>query len=334
MKIKLLILFNELGYGGVETKIVDIIRYIYLHYPKIQVTLCLRKKRGHLLKKIPNNTIILSPNVNKKSFDIIRFFIFSCQKLKQIRPDVILTFVDTTSTIASLAKIRTNLKNCHHIISEDINTQAYIRSKKHPLIHKLCIKYLYPFASKILVLNQSNKKFLTKFLGKKNKEKIITTPNWLPLPYQHPKIIHKKRDIDILNIGRLCQQKNIPKFFKITQATNFKASFVSSTPNPKKFYRRSKILLITSRFEGFPLTILEAISSGCLPVVNNLPEFSDFFKKYKKLIVYNNNQEAVEKISYLIHNYHTRQKVLKYYQNKVFSEQIPLIKKTIHEIIT
>lgn len=334
MPTKLLILFNELGYGGVETKIVDIISYLNKHHPEIQVTLCLRKKKGHLLRKIPKNTTIISPNVNKTNFDMIRFFLFFRQKLKNIKPQIVLTFVNTTSTIASLAKITTHSKSCHHIISEDINTKSYIKNKKHSFLHKLSIKICYPSAYKILVLNQSNQKFLTKFLGKKNKAKIIITPNWLPLPYQHQKTKHKKRNIDILNIGRLCQQKNIPKFFEISKATNFKSSFISAAPNPKKFYQQSKILLITSKFEGFPLTILEAISCGCLPVVNNLPEFSDFFTKYKNFIVYPNNQKAVEKINYLIHNYPTRQKILKFYQNKVFSEQIPLIKKTIHEIIT
>lgn len=334
MQTKLLILFNELGYGGVETKIIDIVNYLHKNYPKVQITLCLRKKKGHLLKKIPKDITILSPNVNKNYLDILRLFIFFCQKLKQIQPDIILTFVNTTSTIASLAKTVTHSKNCRHIISEDINTKNYIKSKKHPFIHKLSIKTCYPFAHKILVLNQSNQKFLTKFLGKKNQAKITLTPNWLPIPYQHLKIKTKKRNIDILNLGRLCQQKNIPKFFNITKATDFKASFVSSTPNPQNFYKQSKILLITSKFEGFPLTILEAISCGCLPIVNNLPEFSDFFKKYKNFIVYRNNQDAIEKITYLIHNHSTRQKILKFYQNKIFSEQIPLIKKTIHEIIT
>lgn len=36
---------------------------------------------------------------------------------------------------------------------------------------------------------------------------------------------------------------------------------------PHEFYRKSKILLMTSDFEGFPLVLAEAMSAGCVPIV-------------------------------------------------------------------
>lgn len=37
--------------------------------------------------------------------------------------------------------------------------------------------------------------------------------------------------------------------------------------SPEKYYRKAKILVMTSDFEGFPLVLVEAMAAGCVPVV-------------------------------------------------------------------
>ena len=49
--------------------------------------------------------------------------------------------------------------------------------------------------------------------------------------------------------------------------------------NPERFYRQSKILLMTSVTEGWPMTILEAQQCGVVPIVLNT------FSSVRELIV-------------------------------------------------
>lgn len=43
--------------------------------------------------------------------------------------------------------------------------------------------------------------------------------------------------------------------------------WVGRTEDPIRYYRKSKLLLMTSRSEGFAMTILESMSAGCVPIV-------------------------------------------------------------------
>lgn len=51
------------------------------------------------------------------------------------------------------------------------------------------------------------------------------------------------------------------------QLTNFK--YLGAVNNPKPLYEESSIMMMTSNYEGFPMTILEAIQCGCVPFVFN-----------------------------------------------------------------
>ena len=37
--------------------------------------------------------------------------------------------------------------------------------------------------------------------------------------------------------------------------------------NPKEYYERASLLLLTSDFEGFPLVVVEAMSFGVVPII-------------------------------------------------------------------
>lgn len=37
--------------------------------------------------------------------------------------------------------------------------------------------------------------------------------------------------------------------------------------NPQEFYSRAKIFVMTSKYEGFPMTLIECQSFGCVPII-------------------------------------------------------------------
>ena len=162
-------------------------------------------------------------------------------------------------------------------------------------------------------------------------KKIVISPNWLPLDFPPPQIISQKyRHIDILFVGRIDDQKNLPLFLKIVSLVKKDLSnivvkivgdgndkvkvkklinklslennieIIKPTLNTTHYYSNSKIFLLTSNYEGFPLTLLEAISCGCLPVVRDIPEISQFFNTNRSKIIFNNSAEASKIIINLI----------------------------------
>lgn len=45
--------------------------------------------------------------------------------------------------------------------------------------------------------------------------------------------------------------------------------FTGKLNNPQTLYLKSSIFMMTSRYEGYPMTLLEAIQCGCIPIVYN-----------------------------------------------------------------
>ena len=50
--------------------------------------------------------------------------------------------------------------------------------------------------------------------------------------------------------------------------------------SPAQYYGQAKILLLTADFEGFPMTLVEAMAAGCVPVVyGSFPTANDIVAK-------------------------------------------------------
>jgi len=344
---KLIIIFYDLDLGGIQKKIIDLVNYLNQKYPQIQVTLLLQHKRGIFLNQVPKNISIITPLFHHKP-DFIFFTLWLIKQFFKLNPNTLLTFMDNSANASIIAS---KLIFWHHpkiIIGEDILTSKQISKESYSKIRFKLIKKLYPKADKILVQTLIQKKDLSKVIGNQFSSKIEVSPNWLPLEYsiQKPK---KQKNIDILFVGRFDSQKNLPEFLKIitmiyknqrkinvymigngpeikkikkeSKTLKLPIRFIKSTPNVKQFYNRTKIFLLTSNYEGFPLTILEALSCECFPVIKNIKETSLFFDKYSSNIIYKNPTQAVKLINNYLKSPLSFSKIITYYQNKVTFQQ-------------
>jgi len=361
MKTKhtLMIVFHDMRLGGIQRKILDIIKYHQKHFPDTKIVLCLRKREGIFLDSIPKNIEVFAPNIHTHNFNITWFTLWLIQKLATIRPDKILSFMDlgTVPTIMAL-QLLPWLKP-RLTIGEDILTSKYIYTETFPPIRKLLIKWLYPLANTILVQTPIQKKDLEQMIYHGHPQKnIVASPNWLPLDYPPKKLIPKnKRSIDILFVGRIDAQKNLPLFLQIIKLVtknipklNVKivgdgddrkkiiniikklslqknVEIIKPTLSTSKFYSNSKIFLLSSDYEGFPLTLMEALSSGCIPVLRNIPEISQFFTKDKAKIIFCSDINAAKMIQRNLKTPHTKH--LKRYLDKILENQ----QKHIHNYI-
>lgn len=345
---KIVIVFNNLNIGGIETKIVDIAKY-YSKKKDYKLTILLKTKIGPLLKKVPPNvSLIHSTQTNKFKLKTILFPFWLSQTFNKTKPNLIVAFGNYSAISAIFGKIICFSK-AKLVISEDSSIIDQLKSDSFSYLRTILVKILYPLSNSIIVLSQSGKNNLLK-IKSSLKNKIAILENWLPNTY--PKQIpNQKRDIDILFLGRFEPQKNPIKFLKICKnllANNpkLKISMVgygSLTPkiknyilknglshqvslHPKttksyKYFQRSKLFLLTSRHEGFPLTLLEATASGSIPICIRLKEIQNYFDFYSNSLLYNTNTKAINNIKKLLINSHQRIQISNYYQEKTLSNQ-------------
>lgn len=346
-KKKLIIVFHDMTLGGIQKKVLDIIDNVSEKYPDIKVILFLQNKKGIFLEKVPKHIEIRSPKIHTKRFNMLWYIFWLTFQFIKEKPTQILSFMDLGSIPTLIALQFAFWLKPKVIIGEDILTSKYVFTETRPLLRLKLIKHFYPKAHLILVQTPIQKNDLEKIIGQKS-HKILVSPNWLPLDFP-PKNNTSKRDIDILFIGRIESQKNLSKFIRIIKnvSSEFKkikvvivgdgsekikinrlikklkleknVKILPPTLNPVDFYQRSKIFLLTSDYEGFPLTLLEAISSGCYPVSSDISEIHNFFEKDGQAILYNHELEAVEIIrkNLLTPN----QNLIEFYKNKIVKLQ-------------
>lgn len=86
-------------------------------------------------------------------------------------------------------------------------------------------------------------------------------------------------------------------------------SFIGKLDNPINYYKKSSILMMTSNCEGYPMTIIEAMQFGCIPIVfNNFSSLNDIITNNNNGIVIPHKKEKFfsKKLLSLMKNENTR----------------------------
>lgn len=190
---------------------------------------------------------------------------------------------------------------------------------------------LVQYSDKVVVLSESYIKLFIDIYKISEHSKLISIPN--PLSFDIEQIDYLEKKNILLVVARLDeQQKRISLILRawkrICEKNEWKLIIVGDGPNrleyetyvktreiknviftgsqdPKSFYRISKIFLMTSSYEGWGLTILEAMQFGVVPIVmDSCSVFHDIIVPGNNgLLIENNNLEKYTKgIEYLIKN--------------------------------
>ena len=155
-------------------------------------------------------------------------------------------------------------------------------------------KSLFCWADKYVLLSDAYKPILKNIIGSYQKQKIVVINNPVTIDLPSEKLEKKYRIC--LFLGRLHQQKGILLLMDIWEQVerrhpDWKLKIVGDGPercfvekfivdkglrsvclegfqtDVARFYRESSIFLMTSIFEGWPLTLFEAMAYGCVPVM-------------------------------------------------------------------
>jgi len=181
--------------------------------------------------------------------------------------------------------------------------------KRHVIRHRKDLKAIIDQHDKFILLAPPNRDEMQYFVGDYKKEKILSIPNSIPEVLKVPEIKNKT----ILHVGRLnIQQKRSDLLLKVWDKvyeklpdwefiivgdgpymesieTKIKDNLIprvtmAGYQEPETFYKKAPIFMMPSAYEGFPNTLIEAQSYGCIPFA---------FDSYSALSwIVNDNQDA------------------------------------------
>lgn len=180
---------------------------------------------------------------------------------------------------------------------------------------------MYEIADRYVVLSPSYIQRFCEVFKLKDEGKVIAIPN--PITMTATGDCTEDKENIFLVVARLSEkQKNISAILRIwkefskqdsgyrlqivgygpdeTMLQNYaktldlrNVEFVGKTSEPQKYYRRAKFFLMTSRYEGFPMTIIEAMQFGCIPIVyNSFSAINDIVADGENGILVSNGDEA------------------------------------------
>lgn len=290
MKRKLAIVIPSLRGGGAERVMLNIISH--LNREEFNIRLIVIKKEGPYEKKLPSDIDVVDLNSNRVRYSIFKLI----KELNKFKPDVILSTLGHLNLV--LLSIRAFLKSKPKIIVREANTPSKSLTKLPKLKRKIFIYLygkLYPTSDVVIAQCKEMKKDIINSFGVPD-NKIIYIYNPIDLksiteestefnPYD-------KNFINIVSVGRLTYQKGFDILIKafqkvVLEVPNARLSIlgdgelseeltqlikelrledsvkiVGFKDNPYPYYKYASLYVLSSRWEGFPNTLLEALACG------------------------------------------------------------------------
>lgn len=284
MKNKLLIIFPNYSRGGAETAFNS---YVDALSDYFNVHIIVNKNYQTDIQNLGKTTL------ENESFFNSMLMVF--RAIKNYDPDAVITFKGhayLTSILFFLKKILN--KKFIIIMRESNDVHGYMTYEINNFFKKIIFKYflkMWPaFLSDLVICNSRGSK--KNFMQHIRKQKILNIYN--PLYKNNELNVLDEKQYHVGFFGRYAQQKNPVDFIKIVsklkeRIPNIKAIMVGSgslknlvlknidsaglTENietydfvgePKKLLSKTKVLVLTSNYEGMPNILIEALKNRCL----------------------------------------------------------------------
>lgn len=327
---KVCFVIHSLQAGGMERVMSELVNY-FAATKKYQVHLVLYGIKREVFYEIQKDIIIHKPNFefdnSKRILSTIKTISFLRKKIKEINPISVLSFGERWNNLVLLSLYGSKIPVYVSDRAQPDKTLGF----KDDFLRKI----LYPKAKGIIAQTSKAKDIFSTFY-KHNNFKIIGNP----IRPIESKIIEKENVI--LMVGRYIESKQqdiLIKIFAKLNAPNWKlvllgydhlkqenqqkwhqlakelnvadrVVFTGKQSNVEDYYNKSKIFAFTSKSEGFPNVIGEAMSAG-LPVVafDCIAGPSDLINDSQNgfLIPLTLENKFADKLQYLIDNQSIRE---------------------------
>jgi GalNAc-alpha-(1->4)-GalNAc-alpha-(1->3)-diNAcBac-PP-undecaprenol alpha-1,4-N-acetyl-D-galactosaminyltransferase len=319
---KICFLSPSLQQGGVENNIANMANEMIERGLQVSV-ICIYNKP--VFYKLNKSIQLIAPEYTREQYSTFSFYIrtlkFIRNSIKDINPDVIVSLGDYLNPLTLIATRRLGIP----VYISDRSSPG----KKFPFIVQIMRKLMYPKATGIIAQTTKAKEQKVQML--KNYDNIIVIPNFLREIIEYPNIEKEKI---ILCVARHYEVKGIDRLFKAyaqlpnqdwklviaggygPQTNDLKKlanelnishriEYLGAVNEIDKVYRSASIFVLSSRSEGLPNALLEAMANGlaCISFdINAGP--SDVIKNYQNgiLVEDGNITELSKQINFLINN--------------------------------
>lgn len=286
-------LLGRFGFGGVERVTTDLANALYSDGWRIGVAFFEDESDSYLSEL-------------KKGIDIIRleFPVNSINNLKKLRTYVDEENVDfimnqwalpikVTHFIRKVCKgtsvIKISMIHTMPSMNNRIRMSKGFMKLLWVLLSRISLRLVYQLNDAFVLLSDSYKEEFKRFTFLKNGKKLFSLPN----PVRMVDARHQEKENLIIFVGRLSAEKRVDRIIDVWHKAHKRLpewkveivgdgiereklkeyskelprlSFVGYQ-SPDDYYKRAKLILLTSDFEGFGLVLVEAMSAGCVPIV-------------------------------------------------------------------
>jgi glycosyltransferase involved in cell wall biosynthesis len=227
--------------------------------------------------------------------------------LKTSKPEVVISALFVANIIVALAKAASRSRT-HLILTEHVAIGTYLRNEPR-LVRRLCVpplmKLTYVVAQNIVAVSRGAAKSLVAVLGKNTSKRITVIYNPIDLARIDAMAAADDKIVSwnvptIINVGRLTEQKDqqtlIQAFAKVrshrpcrlvilgegekreTLAASAHKLGVGDDvlmpgfiANPYSWMRKSAVFVLSSKFEGLPTVLIEAMQCGVSVISADCP---------------------------------------------------------------
>ncbi|PWH19528.1 MAG: glycosyl transferase [Anaerolineae bacterium] len=300
---KLISLFlADLGGGGAERAMVNLANGIAQR--GWIVHLVLAKKKGVYFEEVNPNVKIIDLGAKRTLtaiFPLIRY-------LKHYCPDVLISALEHANLVAIWAKYLSRTRPQTVVSVRVVVSHAYqdYYLRRFRLIPRL-VTLFYPLSDQIVAVSKDVAKDLVENFGlRESKIHVIYNPNVHPEIFvkseaklNHPWFVNKKQAI-VLGIGRLDPQKDFPTLLRAFQRVlqqkearlvilgegpersnllnlidelglQGKVDLPGFDPNPFPYLKQADVFVLSSRFEGLPGVLIQAMALGTPVIATDCP---------------------------------------------------------------
>jgi glycosyltransferase involved in cell wall biosynthesis len=234
-----------------------------------------------------SRTLRLMPTWLAFAYELVRISVWLRRTIREIAPDAVLSFLTQTNILAVLA---TRRLNTHLVISERNDP----RLQRHRPRVEFLRRFFYRFADVVTANSEGVLASLESFVPK---EKLAFLPNPLARSLGDKKA--SLAGLAVVTVGRLVPQKGLDVLLRawatasprlpgwrlamlgggpledelkqMTVALGLVGSvdFMGHVSDPFPILRSAELFVLTSRFEGMPNALLEAMACGLPAIVSD-----------------------------------------------------------------
>lgn len=329
---KIIFFAYDLGLGGIETALINLLNNI--DYTKYDVTLVLEKKKGMFLNEV-------NKNVHIKKYHIFSCKIVPLRKILNLTRRCIWATFNKNKYDFSCAYATYSMMGCKLSKIASANSSIYIHGdyanmySKNDLIYFFNKRGINDFKNIFFVSNEA-KDNLIKYFPSILKKSIVAN-NFIDskkiLELASKSTIKKNHKVLFVYVGRLDEEaKRISKMLKLIKSLKEKFSLelwlvgdgkdaniykeyiednnltnnikmLGAQKNPYPYIKQADYILMTSEYEGFPVTYLEAATLG-KKIITTLDRSDESITISKTIghIISKNEKQMTKEVEKILNN--------------------------------